>query len=180
MASRKAPWGADLSPGMVAGQRAGQAKVTGSSEPDKGDPTADKAVPSRGKALSERDTRLLIGVDGRTPWARRARTIMAAFVSDLGGASAVSAAERALCRRAAVLVVQLEQIEARMAEGTATHVDTDLYGRGTGHLRRVLVDLGLKRVPRDVTPRKKHGMSEALYDLYVAEGKITPSEDDNE
>src|SRR5262249_39470964 len=27
----------------------------------------------RGKALSERDTRLLIGVDGRTPWARRAR-----------------------------------------------------------------------------------------------------------
>jgi hypothetical protein len=105
---------------------------------------------------------------------------MRAFVADLGDPNTISAAERALCRRAAVLVVELERIEVRFAEGTHNHVDLDLYARGTGHLRRVLVDLGLKRVPRDVTPRKKHGMSEALYDLYVAEGKITPSEDDNE
>src|SRR5262249_30633686 len=93
----------------------------------------------RGKALSERDTRLLIGVDGRTPWARRARSVMASFVSDLGGPSGISAAERALCRRAAVLTVQLEQLEVEMAEGPPTHVTLDLYGRGAGHLRRILV-----------------------------------------
>src|SRR5215813_15434685 len=108
MVSRKAPWGAKVRPGF---------------EAEKGDSTAEKTGKGRGKALSERDTRLLIGVDGRTPWARRARSVMASFVSDLGGPSVISAAERALCRRAAVLTVQLEQLEVEMAEGP-TNFDT--------------------------------------------------------
>src|SRR5215813_6111605 len=163
MVSRKAPWGAKVRPGF---------------EAEKGDSTAEKTGKGRGKALSERDTRLLIGVDGRTPWARRARSVMASFVSDLGGPSVVSAAERALCRRAAVLVVQLEQMEVEMSEGPPTHVTTDLYGRGAGHLRRILVDLGLKRVPRDISPAKNR--QEALLELYRIEGKLLPEEEETD
>jgi hypothetical protein len=43
----------------------------------------------------------------------------------------------------------VEQIEAKFAaaEGAVTHLDVDLYARGTGHLRRTLETLGLRRRP---------------------------------
>jgi len=43
----------------------------------------------------------------------------------------------------------VEQSEAKFAaaEGAVTHVDLDLYARGTGHLRRTLETLGLRRRP---------------------------------
>ena len=73
---------------------------------------------------------------------------------DLGGPSAVSEAERSIIRRIATLTVELERMEAGFAQaGEATAPDLDLYQRTAGNLRRLLEAVGIKRRPRDVTPR---------------------------
>ena len=58
---------------------------------------------------------LLPGVDGRSPWVRRCKDVIAAHLSDLGGEDNTSAAERSIIRRASVLTVELERLEARFA-----------------------------------------------------------------
>lgn len=97
---------------------------------------------------------LLHGVDQRSAWVRRAKDLIVEHLADLGGPDNTSAAERSLVRRASVLTVELEQLEAKFAAaGQASPEDLDLYQRSTSALRRVLESLGLKRRPRDVTPR---------------------------
>lgn len=96
--------------------------------------------------------RFLQDVDGRSPWVRRAKDIVSEHLADLGGAENTSAAERALVRRAAVLIVQLEMFETKFAlreEGANIH-DLDLYNRTAGGLRRLLETIGLKRRARDL------------------------------
>ncbi len=86
----------------------------------------------------------------RGPWARRLRDVLGLHLSDLGGDEAVSEAERSIVRRAAVLTVELERIEAKFAVGEAAPTDLDLYQRTAGNLRRLLEAVGLERRPRDV------------------------------
>jgi hypothetical protein len=98
-------------------------------------------------------TTLLPGVDGRSAWMRRCKDIIAAHVSDLGGEDNISAAERSIIRRASVMTVELERLEAKFAAaGEASEHDLDLYIRGSGHLRRLLEAIGLQRRPRDIGP----------------------------
>jgi len=93
---------------------------------------------------------LLPGVDGRSTWARRCRDIIAAHLSDVPDASA---AERAIIRRASVLIVELERMERAFAlAGEADPEALDLYGRVAGNMRRLLEAVGLERRSRDVTP----------------------------
>jgi hypothetical protein len=94
----------------------------------------------------------LLDGDGRGTWQRRARDVMVAHISDLGGDMAISEAERAIVRRAAVLIVECERLEATFAASDATPEQLDLYQRMANTLRRQLESLGLKRRPRDVTP----------------------------
>jgi hypothetical protein len=95
--------------------------------------------------------RLLTGVDGRSPWVRRCKDIIASHISDLGGEENTSAAERSLIRRAAVMSVELEMLEARFANaGQAESDDLDLYVRASGNLRRLLESVGLQRRAREV------------------------------
>src|SRR4051812_43339579 len=98
---------------------------------------------------------LLHDVDGRTQWMRRLRDLIAAHVSDIGGEDALSAAETALVRRAAMLTLQLELMESRWREtnGEATAQSLLTYQRTVGTLRRTLESLGLQRRSKDVTPR---------------------------
>jgi hypothetical protein len=87
----------------------------------------------------------------RSPWVRRFRDVQYLHLSDLGGPAAVSESENSLVRRAAVLTVQLEQIEAKFsANPDASAADLDLYQRMTNTLRRLLETLGIKRRPRDI------------------------------
>jgi len=96
---------------------------------------------------------LLPGVDGRSAWIRRCKDVIAAHLSDLGGEDNTSAAERSIIRRASVMTVELERLEARFAvAGKASERDLDLYIRAAGNLRRLLEAIGLRRRPRDVTP----------------------------
>ena len=98
-------------------------------------------------------SRFLSGVDGRSQWARRARDIMRLHVSDLGGDTAISEAERSLVRRASVLSTELERLEVKFATaGQASAEDLDLYSRASGTLRRLLEAVGVGRRVIDAVP----------------------------
>jgi hypothetical protein len=123
---------------------------------------APNSPPDRPEVGGQKDARksritngtvLLPGVDGRSPWVRRCKDVIAAHLSDLGGEANTSAAERSLVRRCAVLTVELELLEAKFAiAGEAPSDDLDLYQRTAGNLRRLLEAVGLQRRPREVGP----------------------------
>jgi hypothetical protein len=96
---------------------------------------------------------LLPGVDGRSPWVRRCKDVIAAHLSDLGGVDNTSAAERSIVRRASVLTTELERLEVRFAlANEASAEDLDLYQRTANSLRRLLEAVGLQRRAREVEP----------------------------
>ena len=80
---------------------------------------------------------LLPGVDGRSPWVRRCKDVIAAHLSDI---PEPTAAERSLIRRAAVLTTE------------ADPETLDVYGRTSGNLRRLLEAVGLQRRCKNVGP----------------------------
>jgi hypothetical protein len=94
-------------------------------------------------------------VDGRSFYSRRLRDLIALHTADLGGAANLSAAEQAIVRRAAVIMIALEKMELQFAlvdaEGVSAS-DLDLYQRLSNSLRRLLREVGIKRRARDVTP----------------------------
>jgi hypothetical protein len=96
----------------------------------------------------------LPGLDGRSSiWVRRCKDLIALHVSDLGGESNMSEAEMALVRRVATLTVELEMMELKFATvGESDPKSLEVYGRTVNTLRRTLESIGLKRVPRDITP----------------------------
>ncbi len=110
------------------------------------------AKPSRTtRAAVSNGSRLHAGeVDGRTEAARRFRDVLAEIVSDLGGADILSEGQRQLARRAAMMSVEAERQEAEAVAGGK--LDPDSFGALADRLGRVFNRLGLKRVPRDVTP----------------------------
>jgi hypothetical protein len=92
-------------------------------------------------------------VDERSAWVRRAKDVIAAHLADMGGEGNTSAAERSIIRRASVMTVELERLEAKFAQaGEASERDLDLYIRAAGNLRRLLEAIGLRRRQLDVTP----------------------------
>jgi hypothetical protein len=90
-----------------------------------GDPRYGRSAVGNGRCL-------LQGVDGRSTWMRRAKDILAAHLSDLGGADNVSEAERSIVQRVTVLTIELER------------------SRASGNLRRLLESLGLERRMKDI------------------------------
>jgi hypothetical protein len=97
--------------------------------------------------------RLFVEGDGRSPWARRWRDLVELHVADLGGIDNVSEAEKAIIRRAATLICELERREAEFAVGEgASDIALEVYQRASNSLRRLLESTGLKRRARDVTP----------------------------
>jgi hypothetical protein len=111
------------------------------------------------KSAISNGSKLLPGIDQRSAWVRRCRDIIAEHLSDLGGEDNCSAAERSIVRRASVIEVELEMLEAKFASaGQASGDDLDLYQRTAGNLRRLLLAIGLERRARDVT----HGQAEQI------------------
>jgi hypothetical protein len=118
------------------------------------EPAISTTTPAGRPAARSRITNgsaLLPGVDGRSAWVRRAKDIIAAHLSDCGGESNTSAAERSIIRRAATLTVELERLEAKFAlAGEASVQDLDCYQRGANTLRRLLGAVGLQRRAREI------------------------------
>jgi hypothetical protein len=116
------------------------------------DRVAVDSVSPRQRSRVTNGSALLPNTDGRSAWVRRCKDIIAELISDAGGESNTSAAERSIIRRSAAITVQLEQLEARfaMAPDVVTS-DLDVYQRGANTLRRLFAAVGIKRRPRDVT-----------------------------
>jgi hypothetical protein len=93
-------------------------------------------------------------IDGRSTWARRLRDLISLHVGDLGGPESTSEGERAIIRRASVLIVELERMELVFAEndGAPDIVMLDAYQRASNSMRRLLQAVGLERRQKDVTP----------------------------
>ena len=89
--------------------------------------------------------------DMRNPWARRLKDVFALHVDDIGGTDGMRQAERLICRRAAVLTVELERLEVRFATDTARERDLDTYVRASGNLRRLLEAIAVVRNQKNVT-----------------------------
>ena len=89
-----------------------------------------------------------VGGDGRGAWTRRWKDIVELHVADAGGRDHMSEAMLSLCRRAATLEIQLEQLECCMSQGD--DVDIEIYGRIASHLRRILETLGVERKTKPV------------------------------
>ena len=88
----------------------------------------------------------LPGVDGRTWPARRYRELVACMSSDLGGE--LSTCKAAIVCRAASLMTWCEQQEAEHAN--SGKLDIQVYTTAVNSLRRLLADLGLERVAKNV------------------------------
>ncbi len=93
----------------------------------------------------------LLLADGRSMWSKRFREICAAHCQDLGGFEHLSQAELAIIKRAATLQVELEAKEAALADGIGK-IDLAEFAQVSNGMRRLLETVGIKRVPRDVTP----------------------------
>jgi hypothetical protein len=86
-------------------------------------------------------------------WARRFRDLLALHINDLGGPDNVSEGERAIVRRAATLMVELERMETEFAGDNGGTLETlELYQRCANTMSRLLRSVGLKRRAKDVTP----------------------------
>jgi hypothetical protein len=104
------------------------------------------------KSRTTNGSQLLPGVDGRSAWVRRCKDIINLHVSDLGGIENCSAAEYSIVRRASVLTVELERLEATFANaGEADANVLDQYARVAANLRRLLEAIGLRRRPKDIS-----------------------------
>src|SRR6516225_6692802 len=64
--------------------------------------------------------------DGRGPWARRWRDIVAEITNDLGGSDLLSEGQKQLIRRCATIALACERAEAKAAQGE--DIDLEVYG----------------------------------------------------
>jgi hypothetical protein len=88
------------------------------------------------------------GMDGRTGTARRFRDLVETITLDLGGTDMLSEGQRQLIRRAAMLSVMCESVEADMVRNTAA--DLSNYSTLVNAQRRTFDAIGLERRARPV------------------------------
>jgi hypothetical protein len=93
---------------------------------------------------------IVAGLDQRSAEYRRFRDILCQIIADLGGAEQLSEGQRQLARRCATIAIECERMESQSVAGKK--IDLEVYGALTDRLGRAFQRLGLKRVPRDVTP----------------------------
>jgi hypothetical protein len=91
-------------------------------------------------------TRVLEGVDGRSPSARRFRDLLDSFAHDLGGLEHLSEADRSLVKQAASLTIRAEQLQVAIVRGEP--VDPDELIRLTNTARRTLAGIRRKEQPK--------------------------------
>lgn len=87
-------------------------------------------------------------IDARTTIAKVLAGRIRAVEADLGGADALTYAQRSLISRAIFIEQHVINAEVAMAEGRP--VDTAAWLAAVGQLQRLYTALGLKRVARDV------------------------------
>jgi hypothetical protein len=97
------------------------------------------------------------GANGMTAWNRTVREVHSAMATHLGGEDMITTPEIMLIRRIAVFEAEMRLMEAKIAVDRQRKQDPDekyidLYSRLVNAQRRLLESVGMKRVPKDVTP----------------------------
>src|SRR3954451_25124782 len=94
---------------------------------------------------------------GMTAWRRDVRKTAARMAEHLGGEDVITTPESLIIRRVAVFEAELKLMEVKIAldrhagkEPEPSYLD--LYSRLANGQRRFLESVGMKRVPKDVTP----------------------------
>jgi hypothetical protein len=95
-------------------------------------------------------------LDRRTAAYKRTVELIEQIEADAGGQDRLSTGERALIQRAAVTAALAEHLETRWLAGE--QIDPALHCTISNSLRRLLEAVGLRRVPRDVSPLDHEGM----------------------
>ena len=113
-----------------------------------GGSSAERARSSRVRSRVTNGSTPFVETDGRGPWARRWRDVLAEITSDLGGRGVLSEGQRQLARRCATIAIACERMEGRAALGE--EIDLEEYGRLTDRLGRAFQRLGLERRARTV------------------------------
>lgn len=90
-------------------------------------------------------SRLLEGIDGRSPAARRFRDLIQLYETEVSGD--LTELERGLIRQAAALSLRSEQLQAAVVRGE--DVDSDTLIRLSGEARRILTSLRKRHHGRD-------------------------------
>jgi hypothetical protein len=103
--------------------------------------SADRSRTLRSRVTNGKD--LLANVDGRTATARRYRDLTISLADDLGGASNLTEAQRALVRQAAAVIIQSERLQGEVLRGEG--VDCEQLTRLANAATRILARLGLKK-----------------------------------
>jgi len=87
----------------------------------------------------------LTGVNGASIRARRFRELVLSLADDCGGPDCLSAATANMCRQAAAIMLDLEEMSERVVRGDP--VDHEQQVRLSNSLHRLLGKLGLKKRP---------------------------------
>jgi len=101
------------------------------------------ARPSRQRSRVTNGSKLVAAVDGRSAEARRYKDVAFSLADDLGGASGLTEAQRALIRQIAAMTVQSERLQGAVLRGEL--VDVEQLTRLSNALSRMLHRLGLKK-----------------------------------
>jgi hypothetical protein len=111
---------------------------------------SDAAEMQVGKAGEKVRLLSLHDLDRRTAAYRRTVDLIEAIEHDAGGHDRLSTGERQIIQRIALTCTIAEHLEARWLSGE--DIDPALYCTLANAQKRLLETVGLRRVPRDVTP----------------------------
>jgi hypothetical protein len=81
-------------------------------------------------------SKLLVGIDGRSPGARRFRDLVTAYTAEINGNGELTEVERGLVKQAAALTLTAEAMQADIVNGKP--VDADQLIRVTSTAKRIL------------------------------------------
>jgi hypothetical protein len=114
-------------------------------------PILDGEVPMIEDGAGKIRPLVMSDLDRRTGAAKRARDLVREIHEDLGGEDRLAVATRQIVQRAALLGTLAEDLETRWLLGE--QIDSGSLCAVANAQRRLLEAVGIKRVPRDVTPR---------------------------
>ena len=123
-------------------------------------------------AITNGNRQFALGGDGRGAWVRRWRDLTELHMVNIGDEATLSEGQKSLCRRAATLEVNLEQLEAKMSEDQG--VDLDVFNRLSGNLRRIFETLGLDRRARDINRSAARAFQPGHPSAGIAMRKLIP------
>jgi hypothetical protein len=103
-------------------------------------------LPRNLRARVTNESKMLVGVDGRSAEARRYRDLCSSFADALGGEAALTETQRVAVRRAAELTTLAEQQRARALRGEP--VDPLALVRLEGMTARAVRGLGIETQPK--------------------------------